>query len=67
MPFGGCDAPDGFRAIGFGSYGIKETGGYLDPKGIDFWGVQMWKHPATGQKYILASDLDSGLWIFKTE
>lgn len=57
----------GFRAISFGPGGIKETGGYLDPKGNDFWGVQIWKHPATGRKYILASDLDSGLWIFKTK
>jgi hypothetical protein len=57
----------GFRAIRFGSSGIVETGGYLDLLGNDFWGVQMWTHPATGKKYILASDLDSGLWIFKTK
>jgi hypothetical protein len=55
----------GFRTARFDSTGITETGGYLDPKGNDFWGVQVWKQPGTGAKYILASDLDSGLWIFR--
>jgi len=63
----------GFRAFkikenGCGSDGapcILEVGGYLDPLGNDFWGVEMWRHPATGQLYILASDRDSGLWIFQ--
>jgi hypothetical protein len=55
----------GFRAVKFGPNGIQETGGYLDPKGNDFWGVEVWKYPGTNQTYILASDLDSGLFIFK--
>jgi len=63
----------GFRAFkikesGCGSDGapcIDEVGGYLDPLGNDFWGVQMWQHPASGQWYVLASDRDSGLWIFR--
>ncbi|HKZ85114.1 MAG TPA: hypothetical protein VJ793_15795 [Anaerolineae bacterium] len=63
----------GFRAFkikehGCGSDGapcIVQVGGYLDPLGNDFWGVEMWRHPATGQLYILASDRDSGLWIFQ--
>jgi len=63
----------GFRAFkikenGCGSDGapcIVEVGGYLDPLGNDFWGVQMWQHPASGQWYVLASDRDSGLWIFR--
>lgn len=44
---------------------IKEVGGYLDPQGNNFWGVEMWRHPATGKLYILGSDRDSGLWIFR--
>jgi hypothetical protein len=55
----------GFRAIRFGRNGIVETGGYIDSKGNDFWGVEVWKYPGTNQTYILASDLDSGLWIFR--
>jgi hypothetical protein len=54
----------GFRVIKFGSTGIQEVGGYLDPLGNDFWGVEVHKHP-NGQKYILGSDMDSGLWIFQ--
>ena len=44
---------------------IKDVGGYLDPLGNNFWGVEMWRHPASGKMYILGSDRDSGLWIFK--
>ena len=44
---------------------LVEVGGYLDPAGNNFWGVQVWTHPETGEEYILASDMDSGLWIFQ--
>ncbi len=54
----------GFRALKYSRAGLVETGGYLDPKGNDFWGVEIWKHPSTGKKYVLASDLDYGLYIF---
>ena len=43
---------------------LIEVGGYLDPEGNNFWGVEIWTDE-TGQEYILASDRDSGLWIFK--
>jgi hypothetical protein len=55
----------GFRALKYSRTGFVETGGYLDPKGNDFWGVEIWKHPATGKQYVLASDLDYGLYIFQ--
>jgi hypothetical protein len=55
----------GFRALEYGPTGMTEIGGYLDPAGNDFWGVEVWKHPATGKQYVLGSDLDSGLWIFE--
>ncbi len=63
----------GFRAFkikerGCGADGapcIVQVGGYLDPVGNDFWGVEMWRHPATGTLYVLASDRDSGLWVFR--
>lgn len=63
----------GFRAFkikatgcgGDGAPCIAEVGGYLDPAGNNFWGVEMWRHPASGELYVLAIDRDSGLWIFR--
>jgi hypothetical protein len=43
---------------------LVEVGGYLDPEGNDFWGVETFIGE-DGQTYILASDRDSGLWIFR--
>lgn len=42
---------------------LVEVGGYLDPAGNDFWGVETFIGE-DGLTYILASDRDSGLWIF---
>lgn len=42
---------------------LVEVGGYLDPNGNNFWGVDTIVR--NGQTYVLASDRDSGLWIFK--
>lgn len=44
---------------------LLEVGGYLDADGNNFWGVEIWTDPSSGQEYILASDRDSGLWIFR--
>ena len=43
---------------------LVEVGGYLDPEGNDFWGVETFVGE-DGMTYILASDMDSGLWIFR--
>src|SRR5215207_2592170 len=42
---------------------LVEVGGYLDPEGNDFWGVETFVGD-DGRTYILGSDRDSGLWIF---
>src|SRR5829696_8709091 len=42
---------------------LVEVGGYLDPDGNNFWGVETFVRD--GQTIILASDRDSGLWIFR--
>jgi hypothetical protein len=42
---------------------LVEVGGYLDPEGNDFWGVETFIGE-DGRTYILGSDRDSGLWIF---
>jgi hypothetical protein len=43
---------------------LVEVGGYLDPEGNDFWGVETFIGE-DGLTYILGSDRDSGLWIFR--
>ena len=57
----------GIRVVKFGSSGIEEVGHYIDANGNDFWGVEAHRLPgdATKTTYILASDRDSGLWIFR--
>jgi hypothetical protein len=42
---------------------LVEVGKYLDPQGNNFWGVETFVK--NGQTYILGSDRDSGLWIFR--
>ena len=46
---------------------LAEIGGYLDPKGNDFWGVEVIPDPSStsGGQLILASDRDYGLFIFR--
>ncbi len=50
---------------------LVEVGGYLDPEGNNFWGVEVILNPADDptvqgdEVLILASDRDSGLWIFR--
>lgn len=43
---------------------LVEVGSYLDPAGNDFWGVETFIGE-DGITYILASDRDNGLWIFR--
>jgi hypothetical protein len=43
---------------------LVEAGGYLDPLGNDFWGVEAFVGD-DGQTYVLGSDMDSGLWVFR--
>jgi hypothetical protein len=45
---------------------LVEVGGYLDPKGNDFFGIETFVTD-DGKTIILASDRDSGLWIFRRE
>ena len=46
-----------------GTCELVEVGGYLDQEGNDFWGVETFVGE-DGMTYVLASDRDSGLWIF---
>ena len=53
----------GMRALQVKDGKLVEIGGYLDPVGNDFWGVETFVRDRT--TYVLGSDMDSGLWIFK--
>ncbi|CAN5764926.1 hypothetical protein BH18ACT13_BH18ACT13_00030 [soil metagenome] len=50
---------------------LVEVGGFIDRPGTDgvagndFWGVETFVDEATGDTIILASDRDTGLWIFR--
>ena len=54
----------GFRVLSYNDEGLEEVGWYIDEGGNNFWGVEVHKHP-NGQKYVLASDRDSGLYILQ--
>jgi len=53
----------GFRVVEYGRGGIREVGSFIDEGGNNFWGVEVWKQ--RGQKYVLASDRDLGLYVFQ--
>ena len=42
---------------------LAETGKYIHADGNNFWGVEVFVRD--GQTYVLGSDRDSGLWIFR--
>jgi hypothetical protein len=46
---------------------LEEVGGYLDEHGNDFWGVEAYRRPGSEATFILGSDRDSGLWIFRRD
>jgi hypothetical protein len=50
--------------VSFSAGGLTEVGRFIDQGGNDFWGVQIHK-TADGERLILASDRDSGLYIFR--
>src|SRR5215207_9714908 len=54
----------GFRVLSYEGGQLTEVGKFIDEGGNNFWGVEVHKHP-NGQKYVLASDRDSGLYIFQ--
>jgi len=53
----------GFRVLEYGKKGLREVGAFIDEGGNNFWGVQV--HKVRGRQYVLASDRDYGLYIFR--
>lgn len=54
----------GFRVVKYGQKGITEVASFIDEGGNNFWGVEVWRN-AHGDQYILASDRDFGLYVFR--
>ncbi|HEX2052907.1 MAG TPA: PA domain-containing protein [Actinomycetota bacterium] len=67
----------GLRVLSHAGGKLREVGAFIAGPGMtttsgqqvtqhgnNFWGIEVHKHP-NGQKYVLASDRDSGLWIFQ--
>jgi hypothetical protein len=53
----------GLRSLEIQGSELVETGGYLDPQGNDFWGVEVFVRD--DRPIVLGSDRDRGLWIFE--
>jgi PA domain len=56
----------GFRILDFDARrGIREVGAYIAEGGNNFWGVEVHPQQGSTEPLVLASDRDSGLWIFR--
>ncbi|MEV6110515.1 hypothetical protein AB0M28_38315 [Streptomyces sp. NPDC051940] len=53
----------GFRVAKIVDDRLTEVGHYIDEGGNSLWGVQVFE--SGGQEYVAASDMDSGLYIFR--
>ena len=53
----------GFRVASVTGGKIREVGAFIDDRGNDLWGVQVFEH--NGQEFVAASDRSYGLYIFK--
>ena len=54
----------GFRVVSYDHDRLEEVGAFIDEGGNNFWGVEIW-HDENGEKFVLASDRDFGLYIFQ--
>jgi len=54
----------GLRVVEYGEEGLTEVSAFIDEGGNNFWGVEVW-HDEHGTKYVLASDRDFGLYVFR--
>jgi hypothetical protein len=54
----------GFRVVSYEHDRMQEVGAFIDEGGNNFWGVEIW-HDENGEKFVLASDRDFGLYIFQ--
>ena len=53
----------GLRVASVAGGRIREVGSFIDDRGNDFWGVQVFQH--RGQELVAASDRSYGLYLFR--
>jgi LVIVD repeat len=53
----------GLRVIEIDDGKIVEAGRFIDVRGNNFWGVQVFRY--RGREYVAASDIDFGLYVFR--
>ena len=53
----------GIRSLEIQGTELVEVGGYLDPLGNDFWGIETFAR--NGVSYVIGSDMDYGIFIVK--
>lgn len=54
----------GLRVLDYSTGQLTQIGRFIDQGGNNFWGVE-WHRTPDGQRYVLASDRDFGLYVFK--
>jgi hypothetical protein len=54
----------GLRVLDYSTGQLTQIGRFIDQGGNNFWGVE-WHRTPDGQRYVLASDRDYGLYVFK--
>ncbi len=54
----------GLRVVRYDKDGITEIGSFIDEGGSNLWGVEVWSDE-NGEKFVLASDRDFGLYVFR--
>jgi LVIVD repeat len=53
----------GLRVAKIADGKLVEVGRFIDTRGNNFWGVQVFEHE--GNEYVAASDIDFGLYVFR--
>jgi hypothetical protein len=53
----------GMRVLSYDSDGLEEVGAFVEEGGSNYWGVEV--HSMSGEQFILGSDRDRGLRIFR--
>jgi len=54
----------GLRVLSYRGGNLRQIGAFVDEGGNNFWGVE-WHRTPDGQRWVLASDRDYGLYAFK--
>ena len=54
----------GARVVDWSTGQLRETGRFIDTRGNNFWGTELWVRP-DGRRYMVMSDRDYGVYILR--